>query len=65
MPVDSINDLKFNCVVITVMHDFFMKIYLTGIIAGSDGSFKVRAEAGTSENISYAFDVFMLQELPS
>ncbi len=34
----------------------------TGIQPGSDGSFKVRAEAHTAEYRAYAFDVFMLQE---
>lgn len=29
---------------------------------GADGSFKVRAEAGTSEHRAYAFDAFMLAE---
>jgi UDP-N-acetyl-D-mannosaminuronate dehydrogenase len=31
MPVDSLNDLKVNCVVITVMHDVFKKIDLNQI----------------------------------
>lgn len=34
----------------------------TGIQAGADGSFKVRAEEGGPDNKAYAFSVFMLQE---
>ena len=34
----------------------------TNIQPGADGSFKIRAEAHTSENKAYSFDVFMLQE---
>lgn len=36
----------------------------TGIDPGADGSFKVRADAGTSEYRAYAFDAFMLVQGP-
>jgi hypothetical protein len=35
----------------------------TNVSPGADGSFSVRAEAGTSQNSTYAFSVFMLKQL--
>ena len=35
----------------------------TSVNPGTDGSFKVRAEAGTTQNSAYAFSAFMLKQL--